>query len=46
MVIIFLSESIVASKAISEPLELFTFKVIRLSTLELVKAESSVLRMA
>ena len=46
IVITFLSESIVASKAISAPLELFTFKVIRLSTLVLVKVLSSVLRIA
>ena len=39
-------ESIVASKAISAPLELSTFKVIRLSTLLLVKVLSSVLRIA
>ena len=42
----FLSESMVASKAISEPLELVTFKVIKLSTLESVSAESSVFLMA
>ena len=35
----FLSELMVASKAISEPLELVVFRVIKLSTLESVSAE-------
>ena len=34
----------VASKAISEPLELVVFRVIKLSTLESVRSESSVFR--
>ena len=38
IVIIFLSESLVAAKAISEPLELVSFRVIKLSTLESVNA--------
>ena len=42
----FLSESMVASKAISEPLELVVLRVIKLSTLESVSAELSVFRMA
>ena len=36
-----LSESMVASKAISEPLELVALRVIKLSTLELLSAVSS-----
>ena len=44
--IIFLSESMVASKAISEPLELVSFRVIKLSTFESVNAESSVFLIA
>ena len=36
----------VASKAISEPLELVSFRVIKLSTLESVSAESSVFLIA
>ena len=42
----FLSESMVASKAISEPLELVVLRVIKLSTLESVSAESSVFLIA
>ena len=42
----FLSESMMASKAMSEPLELVAFSVIKLSTLESVSAESSVFLMA
>ena len=42
----FLSESMVASKAMSEPLKLVAFSVIKLSTLESVSAESSVFLMA
>ena len=38
----FLSESMVASKAISEPLELVVLSVIRVSTLESVSAVSSI----
>ena len=45
MEIIFLSVSIVASKAMSDPLELVTFSVIKLSTLESMSAESSVFLM-
>ena len=37
-----LSESMVASKAISAPLELVAFRVIKLSTLESLSAESSI----
>ena len=46
IVIIFLSESIVASKAISVPLELVSLRVIKLSTFESVNAESSVFLIA
>ena len=46
IVIIFLSESMVASKAISEPLELVVLRVIKLSTLESVSAESLVFLIA
>ena len=42
----FLSESMVASKAISEPLEMLLIRVIRLSTLESVSAESLVFLIA
>ena len=42
MVIIFLSPSIVASKSMLDPLELVSFRVIKLSTLESVKAVLSV----
>ena len=38
----FLSESMVASKSISEPLELVVLRVIKLSILELVSAVSSI----
>ena len=41
MVMTSLSESMVASKAISEPLELVALRVIKLSILESVSAESS-----
>ena len=41
MVMTSLSESMVASKAISEPLELVALRVIKLSTLELLSAVSS-----
>ena len=37
-----LSESMVASKVISEPLELVALRVIKLSTLELLSAVSSI----
>ena len=40
--IISLSESMVASKAISDPLELLALRVIKLSILESVSAESSI----
>ena len=46
IVTIFLSESMVASKAISEPLELVVLRVIKLSTLESVSAESLVFLIA
>ena len=46
MVIIFLSLSIVASKAISAPLALVSLSVIKLSTLESVTAVSSVFLIA
>jgi len=46
MVIIFLSESIVALKAISDPLELVVLRVIRLSTLVSVNAVSSIFLIA
>ena len=39
---IFLSESMVAAKAISAPLDFVSFRVIKLSTFESVTAESSV----
>jgi hypothetical protein len=42
MVIIFKAESMVASKAMSEPLELVVLRVIKLSTLESVNAELSI----
>mgnify|MGYP007026248423 CR=1 FL=1 len=42
MVMTLFSESIVASKAISEPLELVSLSVIKLSTLVSVRAESSI----
>ena len=42
MVITFLSESMVAPKSISAPLELSTLRVIKLSTLSLVSSELSV----
>ena len=42
IVIIFLSELMVASKAILEPLEFVSLRVIKLSTLESVSAELSV----
>ena len=46
IVITFLSESMVASNAILDPLELVSLRVIKLSILESVNAESSVLRIA
>ena len=46
IVIIFLSESIVASKSIFEPLELSSLSVIRVSILEFVSSELSVFLIA
>ena len=46
IVIIFLPESMVASKAIFEPLELVVLRVIKLSILESVSIELSVFRIA
>ena len=46
IVTIFLSESMVASKAIFEPLELVVLRVIKLSILESVSIELSVFRIA
>ena len=46
IVIIFLSESIVASKSILDPLELVSFNVIRESTLVSVSSELSVFLIA